>query len=792
MHHRRPVALLAVIVLIATASWFPACAAPREMPLVVDGQPRATIVIAAEAAAAPGEQPSTNAAVAAAEFTHYIERMTGAALPIVTDEQAPEAGPLVLIGRSRLTDAIDGLDIPTGRTKTLRDEGFVILCDGERLVLAGNDTEPYLGTRYAVCRMLHHFGVRWFMPGAFGEVVPEARTLTVAAMSVTERPTFAARSYWSHSKNDMAAQRREWQIHNLLDDGRMVRWYGVPGDSSVRGVLPHDQMEADREWGALMANGERNPHMPCMTDPGMINAVAQNLIRRAEAGDRGGAFAPDDGIPRCLCDDCKAMSSGFEGYGSSIRDFESWASTTHEWFYFTTEVLKIVNERFPDYVLFTNGYANRDIPPELPDINPHGNLGVMFANIPACTIHGYDAEHCWQVQRQGQMIRRWCELSDMVWRYNYNYVMLVSSGTLTPMVHRERVDIPLLAEWGMWGFFDQDEPDWSLTGIPTHYVRAALQWNADADVDAILEDFFTKWYGPAAEPMAAYYDTLERAFADSEEHAHENIILPVIYTPELIDTLGGHIEQAESLVTDDAHRQRVQVDRLMYDYLRSYVAFERAKQECDYAKAIATADEMIALKARMHEFSDFFGWRAHPVYDIPWEKRQLQPLLAKTAGEDGALLAVLPEEARFRVDPHDDGLYARWQDADHDDADWGTILTTRGWQSQGYRDERGHEYRGYGWYRLEVDVPADHADRPVHLYMPAVISEAWVWVNGQYVGRREYQQPWFRPQAFEVSITDAVRRGGRNTIAIRVYCDTEVFGANGIYQRMFLYAPTTE
>ena len=52
------------------------------------------------------------------------------------------------------------------------------------------------------------------------------------------------------------------------------------------------------------------------------------------------------------------------------------------------------------------------------------------------------------MQRQGQMIRQWGTLCDKVWLYNYNYTMLVSKFTLTPMVHRVRRNIPLLKAVG--------------------------------------------------------------------------------------------------------------------------------------------------------------------------------------------------------------------------------------------------------------------------------------------------------------------------------------------------------
>ena len=39
-----------------------------------------------------------------------------------------------------------------------------------------------------------------------------------------------------------------------------------------------------------------------------------------------------------------------------------------------------------------------------------------------------------------------------------------------------------------------------------------------------------------------------------------------------------------------------------------------------------------------------------------------------------------------------------------------------------------------------------------------------------------------------MDVSEAIRPGERNQVTLRVLCNAEVFGANGIYYRMFLYA----
>src|SRR6185436_640952 len=105
-------------------------------------------------------------------------------------------------GRSKRTDAL-GVKIPDGFTRDRREEGLVIRAKGDTLLLAGNDARPYNGTHYAVAELLHRLGVRWFMPSAFGEIVPKQPTITVADVEVRESPDFPLRTYWSHMNAEM-------------------------------------------------------------------------------------------------------------------------------------------------------------------------------------------------------------------------------------------------------------------------------------------------------------------------------------------------------------------------------------------------------------------------------------------------------------------------------------------------------------------------------------------------------------------------------------------------------------
>jgi len=788
---RKPSIVPLAVALSLVAAWGMSALAANDadpdnatLVLVDNGQPFGTIVTAAS--------PTENARTAAAELQEYIEKISGAKLPIARDNTSP-GGILILVGQSKLTDEIPDLDIPRGRTRDYREEGFVIRTCGHRLVLAGNDTQPYLGTRYAVVEFLHQLGVRWFMPGEMGEVIPKMSTIAVRPMNMRQQPDFVMRDFWEHARGNMRTECADWKIHNMMNP-YMAGVFGIPSDSSIRSYLPDHQFEAHPDWFALGRDGSRNRHHPCTTSDEMIRHFAEQIKARARQGEAVTAFAPDDGNPRCWCDRCAKIANGFDGCGANERDPIPDASASNEWFYFVNRILAEVNREFPDHVIATNGYANRDIPPEMPpgiDFNPSNNLTVMFANITACTIHSYDDPKCWQMKRQGQMIRQWCRLSDKVWIYNYNYTMLVNKRTITPMVHRIRRNIPLLKKWGILGFLDQDEANWAMSGITTRLVRARLEWDVHADVDAILDDFFSKWFGPAAEPMKAYYAALEDAFDKAPQHGHEDVILPAIYTDSLMATLNQCIRTAESAVSSENEKLHLKIERLIYDHLREYVALEKAKRACDFASAVAHVERMAELQARMNAVTPFMGWYPYPAYGIAWEKKRMEKLAAKTTGPDGDLVALLPEQAIFRTDPFDEGRFERWQEPAADTSAWKLLKTTTGWDTQGLHDEHGHPYKGITWYRFDVDVPESSLGKNVRLFAPAVVNEAWIWVNGRYAGHRPYLIPWHRPQAIDLDVSTLLKPGEKNTIAVRVLCNYEVWGANGIYERMFLYSAKT-
>lgn len=782
---RRPRRLLFCVAICGLCSaWIAAQANAEDLALVRDGRPNATIVVKSNA----GDKVQR----AAEELQSYVAKISGATLPVVTDSEDP-SGPLVLIGPSRLTDGL-GVRIPSGLTPARREEGFVIYSKGDRLMLAGNDEGPYHGTEYAVYDFLRSLGVRWFMPGEFGEIVPERRTLAVSEQEIHEKPDFPMRNWWLHTTKELRPLEIQWKLRNKMNPDPM---FAIPGDSTVRNIVASKELfEKSPELFALNEDGTRNPHLPNLANPEAVRIAAEKIKAHFRANPQADSygFAPDDGVPRDFNPETVKRNQGFVMLGGRPGVAQE-ASTTREWLMFVNAVTREVREEFPHVYIATNGYANRNIPPEGLELDDH--LVIMFAAIWSCTLHGYDDAHCWQKVQQGQMLKRWCELSDNVWIYGYVYNMLVSGLTPLPEFTKLRRDFPLLKQWGVIGFHDETRNVWAESGIASKYLRAQLEWNAGADVDAILDDFFTQWYGKASGPMKAFHFALDQAVAAAPIHGHEDRVMPEIYTPELLAELKTHLAEATKLALAERARLHVRVDALIYDHLSAYKGLSTAAKSGDFAEAAGKADRMLAIRKELHAVNPFFimpdenGYHTGVWYWKIADRRDFYRSLSdKISGKTGERVAVFPREAAFRTDPHDEGLFAGWHKPDVDQSRWRPIDTARPFYRQGYDDAEGRPYVGNLWYRFSVDVPPEARGKKVVLCVPLIATEAWCWINGKYVGHRPYKEAYIRPAQMEVDVTDALLPGRKNVVAFRVNTSlSPAQAAEGLYSRPFLYTP---
>lgn len=150
-------------------------------------------------------------------------------------------------------------------------------------------------------------------------------------------------------------------------------------------------------------------------------------------------------------------------------------------------------------------------------------------------------------------------------------------------------------------------------------------------------------------------------------------------------------------------------------------------------------------------------------------------------------------EWNFKYLPSENlGADARFFAAERAPQGWGRIRVPGHWELQGFAEPTyKRTAEGTGLYHRNFDVPADWRDRRVLLRFEGVLYGYTVWVNGKEVGEWD---SGYNPATFDV--TDAVRFGGENTLAVKVLTQSrqsdfdrnDCWGISGVYREVTLIA----
>ena len=716
--------------------------------------------------------------------------MTGAELSIV--DEAPASGPSVLVGQAAAGDVAARLkvEIPSGLTYEFDEEGYIVVCEGDTLILAGNETEPYQGTYCAVYEFLESLGCRWYFPGEFGEVVPSLGPITVPDQRRTVRPDLRVRDAWYSGHLSQTSQQSQefatWKRRNRMCrygfwlNGRMdeARFLQNPVDDSTYKLMPKEKYwESHPEYFALGPGGARNDRFLCMSNPGALQAAADTIVEHFEThpDHHAFAFSPPDAPVLCHCPDCtRAMSGGgFDGEGNG--------DVSDPYFRFVFALADKVGERLPDRWLTTMAYYNRCRPPQGIE-KKHPNVLLQLASIQQCSVHSYAQDRCWSRRQYGQMLRQWSDLTEG--QVFYEYAPHDWSHLQRPAWRSSGIadDYRLLKRLGGWGYSNEGQMAWMSTGL-NYYTRAQLAWDVKTDPKALVKDFCERFFGPAEHPMHRYYTTVEDALRETNTHALSGppddifAILP----RAMLDKCAGWLDEAGALANEEPYRARVAAFRVHFDRLDAYERARGGMARADYADAALWAD-------RMTEAVDLMGDTALLQDAGPWGGKLsgagvggfARELIPWVDGTKGTLLAALPADAGFRADPAGDGVVGRWYRSGAG-GDWRRISMTSAWYNQGVVTPQGRHYVGVGWYRVSVKLTGAPQGAVRVLFPEFKGSGVWVWCNEAYAGYAAAGAE----TPLTVDLSGLLERGG-NRIVFRVR------GEGGLSLPPFLFAPANE
>ncbi|MCX7886590.1 MAG: DUF4838 domain-containing protein [Verrucomicrobiae bacterium] len=497
---------------------------------------------------------------AAEELQSYLQKITGARLPIVTDAE-PAQRREILVGKSNRAV------LPSG----LGQEGYLLRTNGERLLIVGGEPR---GTLYGVYGLLEdHLGCRWFTPEI--ERVPQLRRLPLPQLNERKVPVFEYRETYTWESFD-----GNWMARNRLNGaggrGRLLERQNIRppvpeldarhGGSVKFGfgffvhtlgkLLPPEKHFASHPEYFALWKGKRDPSQPCFTHPEVIRLCTEAVLAGMRAQPDATVFSvsQNDNRRYCECERCAALAAAEESQMAPVL-------------HLVNRVAEAVEKHFPDKLVETLAYQWSRQPPKT--IRPRHNVVIRLSNIECCFAHPLASGCCEANQKFVRDLQAWAKVCNRLWIWDYttNY-----AHYLLPMPNKRLLNdnIRLFAAHGVKGVFEQgtyDTPDSELVALKA-YLIAKFLWNPNYDEAAATREFLAAYYGAAAPAIQRYLDLLHD-YADKHQ-THVTIWAPPTsphLPPELLTQANTLWDEAESLARDDtAALDRLRRSRMSLDY----------------------------------------------------------------------------------------------------------------------------------------------------------------------------------------------------------------------------------
>lgn len=502
------------------------------------------------------KDPDPAEKTAAYELARYWQRLTGEETGVYPEPQRPE-------GRHRFrrfapwaplphTEG-DGLRFYVGETRAARlhlplpgdldRHGFRVGRSGKHLFLRG---ETPLATRFAVDDFLVRFGgVRWYLPTELGEHVPALREELPREIDYVETPDFLSRR-WS---NATRSRDDTWERRNKLAgrDNFHHSLYRIFTEA-VYEVRPDFFIEINAE--RIRPDDDLRGHnfQICFGNPDAAKFAARRAAEFFDQNPEAASFSlgMNDTEMICQCSLCQR-------WVDPEKTFRSRPDYSDLLFTFMNRAAEELSKTHPDKFLGCLAYHWAENVPSFP-VHPK----VM----PYLTAdRGQWHDEAFR-QNDRDLMKRWSEAGpERIGIYDYYYGSSFVIPRLFTKVTKDSLEHARAV--GIDGFYAEIYSTWSVDG-PKAWLASQLLWDVSQEREVLLDDFYQKFFGEAAEPMRRFFDRCEEIWMTQGGPAfwlkffHDFTQLE-LFPPKVNADLRALLAEAAELAESDQVRERVRL-----------------------------------------------------------------------------------------------------------------------------------------------------------------------------------------------------------------------------------------
>ena len=516
-----------------------------------------------------GASPNCNTAVA--ELRSYLHRITGTQIQCV--HEMPAKG---YVAFEEGTPSDGSFDV-----RRLNDDGFRLRTTNNNIYITARTGQGLINAVYTF--LDDYLGCRYYATNAVH--IPHRQNISLPQFDDIQNPALIYRTTPFGNARD--AHYAAW--HKLTGSGNQRRDWGLFVHTMHKFVSPEEYFDTHPEYYALR-NGVRVKDQLCLAHPDVLKITVERLKQMIAANPKPKYWSVSqmDNYQFCQCDKCRAIDSAEGSPSGSIIHF-----------------VNKVAAHFPDKVIWTLAYQySRKAPLH---IKPATNVNIMLCTIECDRSKPLEAD----TSADGfyHDLKAWANITDsiLVWDYVVNFSHLVAPF---PNFHVLKPNINLFVTHHATMIFEQGHP---APGAEFNelrcYLICKLMWNPNADVDKLMDDFLTGYYGPAGRYLRQYIDLETRNLTESGK-ALTLYEPPITYatgylSPKRLHEYFGLLAKALEAVKDDpTYRQRVEtaLQSVRYAWLEvcKYRVFS---DDWIFAKG---ADGKYQLKPQAGEMLDTF------------------------------------------------------------------------------------------------------------------------------------------------------------------------------------------
>jgi len=497
--------------------------------------------------------------LAAKELKKYIEKISGAIIPIVSDNQ-PLQTKEIIIGKNNRSVHID--------KSPIKYDGFIIKTEGEKLYFIGGKEK---GTLNAVYSFLEKY-LNCRMYSASVQIIPYQTTIILPQINTLENPVFEYRDiHYYETTNDEYCR---W--HKLVDSHDKKQW-GMFVHTFQTLVPPDKYFDSHPEYFALRGNIRVREQL-CLSNPEVLKIVINELRRRMTENPQAKIWSvsQNDNYSYCQCPECRKIDEQEGSPSGSIINF----------------VNKIARE-FPDKIISTLAYQYSRKPPK--NIKPEKNVNIMLCSIECNRTKPLDVDSN-SAAFVNDLIE-WSKITNNIFLWDY---VVQFSNLISPFPNFQvlQPNIQLFAKHNIKMMFQQGAGHCNVTefGELRTYLIAKLLWNPNINVDSVMNDFLYGYYGPAGKYIREYIDLMRNELIKSGHDLwiYSNPVVQMNYflTPELMKIYKKIFDEAENSVRDqEDFLKRVKIARLPLIFA-----------ELEQAKATAKDNNILVIKKNKNKY----------------------------------------------------------------------------------------------------------------------------------------------------------------------------------------------